>query len=81
MEESPIDKMYAKLWEEVNSKELKEEPTFLKSLRNLACIILIMGFIIIIGVILDYFLKLSPRKDISIPEEYMTIELTQYNGN
>lgn len=71
-------RFYAQLCERVHTKKHeKKELTFLKSLMNIACIILVLGMIMMIGIIVDRVFKISQNEDISDMGE--KIEVSLYN--
>lgn len=71
-------RFYAQLCERVHTKKHeKKELTFSKSLMNIACIILVLGMIMMIGIIVDRVFKISQNEDISDMGE--KIEVSLYN--
>ena len=61
---------YAKLCEAVLTKKPEEKPAFLKSLLNLACIILVLGTILILLIVLP---GLTAKKRHVPPENHVAI--------
>jgi len=73
--EEQIYESYARHGESAHINETEEEPTFLKSLRNLIFIILVLGIIMILGTIT---IKYHPKETYPPPE---SLESVQLNDN
>lgn len=69
-------RLYAELCRQVH-EERQEEPTLLKSMFNLAFIILILGSMMAVGIIIDRIFRISQSKDFSGKKR--EIEISLYN--